>query len=189
MDYATWANVILVFVLVIITAFYAIDAHKARKAAEGSARAALAQAEAAKRSLDLLTKQIEEQAGMGRTIVKSTIQSALTNIEYWRALNLANLAARYALPATIEIVPIDAAPAVRHARSISIEGSEQLASAFDSMRLAQNECMMLRDTKQNSPQIIQRIAESAQRYLGSASLSLAEAQRLLQLQEQSASQS
>ena len=81
--------------------------------------ASTAQADAARRSLDLVFRQLEKQASIGRTIIKTAIQAAINSIEYWRAQNCANLTGNYSLPGDIKIVP-SAARAVQHARAISI---------------------------------------------------------------------
>lgn len=172
MDYTAWVNVALTAALVGVTAWYARDAEKMRKAAE-------AQAEATRQTLNLLTKQSEEQAGAGKTIVKSAIQSALANLEYWKAQNLENLAALRTLPQAIQITPPESAAAVRHARAISVEGSEELSSAFDSFRRAEWEASMLGLLKQDSAQIVQRLGSGFFQYLDDGAASLYAAQRLL----------
>ncbi|HZT72805.1 MAG TPA: hypothetical protein VE996_04060 [Terriglobales bacterium] len=174
MDYAAWVNVVLAAALVGVTAWYARDAGKMRKAAE-------AQADATRRTLDLLTKQSEEQAGVRKTIVKTAIETARVNLNYWKEQKIADLAALRILPQPVQLTPPESASAVRHARAISVDGSEQLSSAFDSFRLAEWEITMLALLKEDSVQIVERLRTGFHQYLDEAGTSLDRAQRCLYL--------
>ena len=168
--WATVVNAVLVSALVGVTVWYAIEASKARKAAER-------QAAASEASLRALRHEAELQAGLSRTIVKTAMQTAVRNIEYWEPEGKAyNLAIQYQLPKDVELLPPNAHRAVEQARGISVEGSEELSSAFDSLRLAQLQLQILRDAKQTSPQFYQSNASQFLGYLREASLALSTAQ-------------
>jgi uncharacterized protein YjeT (DUF2065 family) len=170
--WASAVNAISVLVLVVVTIFYAREASKSRKAAER-------QAETSEETLRMLRLQIEEQAGLGRTIVKTAMQSALRAIEYWQQENnVYNLATLHQLPSDINLVPEGARSAVEHARRISVEGSEQLSSSFDSLRFAETEITIMRDAKQTDVRFYEARASNANRHLTEAKCALEQAQRL-----------
>lgn len=107
------------------------------------------------------------------------MQSALRAIEYWQQeSNIHNLATLLQLPSDINLVPEGARSAVEHARRISVEGSEELSSCFDSLRFAETEITIMRDAKQTEPRFYQARASQANRHLTEAKFALERAQRL-----------
>lgn len=168
--WATVVNVVLVAVLVGVTIWYAFEASKARKAAER-------QAAASEASLRALRHEADLQEGLSRTIVKTAMQTAVRNLEYWEPEGKAyNLAIQYQIPKDVQLLPPNAHGAVEHARRISVQGSEELSSAFDSLRLAQLELQIIRDGKQVLPEFYQSHATKFVGYLKEASLALSTTQ-------------
>jgi len=145
---ASAVNAVCVLVLARITGRYARstaeileESRKARAvaerqaaAAQAQAAAAQAQANAAHESLAILRQQLEDQLGLGHGIVQSSIQSAVSAIQYWKSQPLNKLATVRGLPPTDGLVPVNASAAVEHARRISIEGAQHLSAAFDDLR-------------------------------------------------------
>lgn len=107
------------------------ESRKARSANESSASAALA-------SVHLMRQQLEDEAGLGRSIVQTTIDSATNAVAYWKEQKISSLSP-YRLPPTDSLVPSDADAAVNHARRISLSIASKLSSAFDDLRNARNE--------------------------------------------------
>ena len=166
MAWATVVNAIMVAALVGITAWYAREAGRARRAAKR-------QAAAAEASLRALRHQAELEAGLSKTIVKTAMQTALRNIEYWEPKgNAYNLAVQHQLPNEVELLPPNSQRAVEHARRISVEGSEELSSSFDSLRLAELELQILAAAKPSIPEFFQSHASNFLGYLGQARLDL-----------------
>ena len=128
----------------------AIEAARSGKenaqAAKQSATAAEGSANAATQSLELMRQQMEEQADLGRSIVKTTVDTAAATIDHWRALKVPNLQVTR-LPNTDDLVPSRADSAVEHARRISQEAALKLSSAFDDLRNARRELETLRNTQ------------------------------------------
>jgi len=168
--WASVVNAVLVAVLVGVTIWYAVEASKARKASER-------QAAASEATLRALRRKAELQTGISRTIVKTAMQTALRNIECWSVKGKAyNLAVQHQLPKDVALLPLNADRAVEHARGISVEGSEELSSSFDSLRLAQLQLSILQDPKQTSPEFFQTNASEFTHHLEEASLALSTAQ-------------
>jgi hypothetical protein len=106
------------------------------------------------------------------------MQSALRAIEYWQQENnIQNLAMLHHLPIDVNLLPEGAHFAVEHARRISVEGSEELSSCFDSLRFAETEITIMRDAKQTDVHFYQARASKANRHLTDAKTALEEAQR------------
>jgi hypothetical protein len=101
-----------------------------------SAEAATTSANAAQESLWLMRQQFQEQAGLGHSVVQSAIESAISQITYWKAQPLSNLAKHRALPPTDSLVPANALAAVDHARRIDQQAAQLVSSAFDDLRNA-----------------------------------------------------
>ena len=179
-DWPSWINAALVFALVAITAYYAWSTAKILDESRKSRQAAERQAAAAEESIRVLRQRWEEEAGLSRTIVAAAIQTATRNIEYWKNANILNLAAIYALPKTIDMLPVDHHSAVQHARRISVAASVELAGAFDNLRMAKTEIEILRDAKDTSIAFCQQHSAAATNFLDSAMLDLSEAQKYLQ---------
>jgi hypothetical protein len=162
--------VALVAVLVGVTWKYARSTSAILTESGKMRLAAEKQASAAQRSVDLLTSQIQEQLGLGRSVVKSAIESALSAIAYWKQRPLTSVAMAPGLPPSDNLVPANALAAVEQARRISSEAAEQLSSAFDDLRNAVNEIERLRH---NTPEarglgFLETTASHAPQYLDDA---------------------
>jgi hypothetical protein len=147
-----WVNAISVVVLVAVTAYYAWttrrilrESEKMRKAAEKQAAAASAQASAAFDTLYHLRQQVEELQGLGKSIVRAAIDSAVSAIENWRRFDIRNnFAIAEAFPPSDGLVPGNAQAVLEHARRISEDCFALLSGAFDDLRMAHNEIEALR---------------------------------------------
>jgi len=177
---AAVVNVLAVAVLVGVTIHYARTTAKILEESRKSREAAERQAAAAEESIRAFRQQIEEQAGLSRTIVASAIQSAIRNIEYWSRANVFNLACTHAIPANIDLVPDNSRAAVEHARRISVDGSVELSGAFDNLRSARTEIEILRDAKQTPAHFYEKHSQEALKYLGLAKPDLDAAQGYFQ---------
>src|SRR5215472_14692699 len=150
---ASIANVILASILVWTTIQYARstakileESRKSReaielqaKAAQSQASASEAQANAAFESIHLLRERLEDELGLGRSIIQSAIDSAVSAISYWKQRPLAQTASAPGFPPSDDLIPANALRAVEHARHVSPEAAEELSSAFDDLRKARNE--------------------------------------------------
>jgi hypothetical protein len=171
---AAVANVLLVAVLVWVTWQYARSTDAILRESEKARLAAENQASAAQKSVDLLMSQLQEQLGLGRGVIQSTIESALTAIAYWKQRPLTSVAAAPGLPPSDNLIPANALAAVEHARRISPEAAQQLSSAFDDLRNAVNEIERVRH---NTPEarglgFLETTASNAPHYLDEASKKL-----------------
>ena len=126
------------------TAAQLAASQKQVEAAIKSADAATTSANAAQESLSLMRHQFEEQAGIGQSIVQSAIESAISQITWWKAKDLERLARFQGLPLTDNLVPANATTAVDHARRISAPAAQELSAAFDALRTAQSEIESMR---------------------------------------------
>ena len=157
------------------------ESQKARVAAQQQALAAQAQASVAQRSLELLHQQFEDQQGLGKSVVQTTIDSATSAVAYWKELDINNLNS-YRIPPTDNLVPSNANAAVDHARRISTQGAEKLSSAFDDLRNAQNEIEGMKQGVKLTGQVAGMYASNckrAERLFDSAWTKLLEAKALL----------
>jgi hypothetical protein len=147
-----WINAVSVIVLVAVTGYYAWttrnilkESEKMRKAAEKQAIAADAQASVANATLAHLRHQVEELQGLGKSTVRTTVDSVISSIEDWRKLDIReNLVTAEAFPSPAGLVPENASIALEHARRISEDCVSALTSAFDDLRAAQNQIEILR---------------------------------------------
>lgn len=135
--------------------------------------------EISRQQVDILLNQYQEEAGFGRTIVKSAIQTALRNIEYWEAHHIDNMHGLQIIPLDIVIVPPEAPSAVKHARRFSVKGSELLSSAFDYLRHAEYDANTLGLLRQDSMAIIKRYSEGFNNKLAEAKQLIIEASKSL----------
>src|SRR5215472_17327574 len=136
---AAVVNSLSVVILVAVTAYYAKktadileESRKARIASES-------QALAAQHSLDLLRAQLVDQLGIGRAVIESAIESAMSAISYWKQRPLTNVSKGPGLPPSGNLVPANALAAVEHARRFSPQAAQELSSAFDDLRSAVSE--------------------------------------------------
>jgi hypothetical protein len=150
-SYIEWINAVSVVVLVGVTAYYAWttrkilrESEKMRIAAEKQATASAGQANAAFATLDLLRQQFEDLQGLGASIVRTTIDSAVEQIAQWKKLDIkSNFISAEAYPAP-ELVPKNSQGALEHARRVSDECVTLLRSAFDDLSAAQIQIEILR---------------------------------------------
>lgn len=128
----------------------ATEAAKAAKdnatAAKQAASAADSSAIAAQQSVALVRQQLEEQENLGRSIVITTIDSAIRTIDHWRNLHLENFSSAQ-IPPTDDFVPDTASSAVEHSRRISLDVVSQLSSAFDDLKQAKLEIELQRTSE------------------------------------------
>jgi hypothetical protein len=116
-----------------------------RKAAEAQATSAAAQATTAQDTLQHLRQQVEDLSGLGKSIVRTTIDSIVRSIEDWKNLDIkSNLATAQSFPSPGGLIPESAQSAIEHARRVSDNCVNLLTSAFDDLRSAQYHIEMLR---------------------------------------------
>lgn len=151
-DVVQIVNAVSVVILVGVTGYYAWttrkildESAKMRRAAEQQAASAMSQAAAAKGSLTILQQQIEELVGLGESVIKTTIDTAVRGIEDWKKLDIKNnLATAELFPSPHGLVPDSAQAAIEHARRVSEECVDLLVGAFADLRSAQKHIEMLR---------------------------------------------
>ena len=131
-------NAISVVTLAVITWHYARSTKAIFEESKKARSAAEAQASAASLSVSLLQRQLEEQFGLGRSIVDSAIESLMKQIEYWKSQDIKKLALCNGLAPTTDLVPSFFQSAVDHARRVSPAAGEALLKASDSAKLAKN---------------------------------------------------
>jgi hypothetical protein len=148
---AAIASVILAGVLALITRHYASitnkilkESEKSRRAAELQASSSQAQATAAFESIALVRQQMEDQLGLGRSVIHTVIDSAISAIARWKSLPLTHVAKAPGFPPSDDLIPANATNAVEHARRISHEMASQLSSAFDELKSARSEIERIR---------------------------------------------
>jgi hypothetical protein len=150
--FAAIAGIGLTLALTVTTIAYAFltngilrESQKSRLAAEKQANAAQSQASVAQRTLGVLQQQIDDQAGLGYSVMQATMGNAMSAIEYWKGLDLPRFANMSCLPPTDGLVPADTAAALNHARRIHGDSARRLSSAFDELRTARNEIEVMRE--------------------------------------------
>jgi hypothetical protein len=121
------------------------ETSKARVATERSAAAAQESASATFQSLHLMRQQLEEQAGIGRLTVESTIDSAVSAIDHLKSQGLGQWVVVRALPPTANLFPQKAGAATDHAARISTPLAMKLSAAFDDLRMAFDQIERLRN--------------------------------------------
>lgn len=148
---ASVVSVILAGVLVWTTIRYASstanileESRKSRKAIESQASASRAQASAAFQSIELVRQQLEDQLGIGRSVIHSAVDSAVSAISYWKERPVTDVAKALGLPPTDNLIPANASAAIEHARRIDPQVAQELSSAFDDLRNASHEIERIR---------------------------------------------
>jgi hypothetical protein len=136
---ASIVNAISVVILVRITSRYAESTQQILEESRKSREAAEKQAAAAQANIDFLQHQIETQAGLGRMMVQSAIESRITSITYWRSLPLSDLSRATSLPNPNDLLPANLSSALEHARGISPTIGQLFSEAVDNLRIAKNE--------------------------------------------------
>jgi hypothetical protein len=124
-------------------------------------------------------QQLEEQAGLGQSVVQSAIESAISQITWWKAKDLEGLARTQGLPLTDNLVPANATAAVDHARRISALAAQELSAAFDALRNAQSEIESMRHVELGLGTALGHFARGsklAQEYLETAFAKIQKAQ-------------
>jgi hypothetical protein len=114
------------------------------KAAQSQSSASQAQASAAFESIALVREQLEDQLGLGRSVIHSAIDRAVSAISYWKERPLADVAKAPGLPPSDNLIPPNASAAVEHARRNAPQVTQELSSAFDDLRNARNEIERIR---------------------------------------------
>jgi len=135
---AAVVNAVSVVILALITRQYARSTKAILEESKKARSAAESQASAASLSVSLLQRQIEEQFGLGQSIVASAVESLMKQIEYWKSQDIKKLALCNGLPPTTDLVPPIFQAAVEHARRISPVAGEALLKASDEVKLAKN---------------------------------------------------
>jgi hypothetical protein len=175
---AAIVNAVSVIALVGITWHYARltgkildESHKSREAAERQATAAQA-------NIDFLKRQLEEEKGLGRLNLRSTISTAIRSIQYWNALRLGDLSRAGSLPDPNNLVPPNSQTVLDHARSVSPFVGKLVAEGFDYLEIAKNEIVRVKNA--NAAIQIKALyddrASEANSYLSLALTKLEEAQ-------------
>jgi hypothetical protein len=149
---AEWINAISVVVLVAVTWYYARTNNRILKESEKMRRAAELQAAAAAATLRRLKEQAVHQNALSRSIVRTTIDSAIQNAKDWKGLIRINFVNGYTFPSPDNLVPADFHGVMQHAREISLDCANSLSSAFDDLRSAQKEIEVLRQGSKGTPQ-------------------------------------
>jgi len=84
-------------------------------------------------------QQLDDQLGLGQSVIHTAVDSAVSEIKYWKDLPVANVAAAPGLPAPDNLIPANASSAVEHARRVSESAAALLSSAFEDVRKAISE--------------------------------------------------
>jgi len=172
-------NAVFLVILVLITAWYAWSTARILGQVSRQTEATVRQALATEKSLANLQQTIEEQRGIGLTILTSALQSALRGIEHWKNENLVNLAFLNALPERVALVPEIGRRAVGHARLISPPAAVEMASALDELERCEEQFEIARRLHGRPSHEIERQCGRIRSLLESAELALLHAQELL----------
>lgn len=190
MAIASVVNAVTVVVLAIITAWYAFSAKRQANAAENQAKAATVQAEAAKsqslaahsqataalETIAALREETFNQRATARQVVLHSIQTAISNIEYWEGQGtLESRAQQRAFPQTIALLPSNQSYALDSARMLSHDLASQLNTAFNILGRATSHIESMRVTQQD-----QLNMQLVTRQSGETRELLAEAKALIQ---------
>jgi len=103
------------------------------------------QDETARNLLKLQQAIEDQQAGIGRQMVLSAIDSAITSIKYWNTLPLSEIKTATSLPDPRDLVPRDGSTVLHHARSISAAVGQFMSEGIDRLELARNEIERLKN--------------------------------------------
>ena len=180
------ASAILTVVLVGTTIAYVVITNRILVESQKSRVAAEQQASSARKTVEVLQQQIEDQLGLGRSVVQSAIDSAVSAIAYWKTLDLPTLARLRGLPPTESLVPANAVSAVGHASRIDSSMAQLVSSAFDDLRNVQNEIDAMKgvdDVVGRGMDFYKHTTYSAERYLSEAFEKLQRARSSLLRQE------
>jgi hypothetical protein len=139
----TIVNAVATFALVMITAWYARLTSKILSQSQEQTVAMREQAVATKEAVSLSRQTAQDQRQIGRSIIASTVQTALRNIEYYRALEIEELSADYSLPERAFLVPEGGSHAVQQAKLWTSDASVELASALDTLRHAEGQYQII----------------------------------------------
>jgi len=166
------------------TAAQLAASQKQVEAAIKSAGAATSSANAAHESLRLMRQQLEEQAGLGQSVLQSAIESAISAIQFWRGQDLPRLANMRGLPPTDNLAPQNISVALNHARKIDLPAAQHVSSAFDDLQAARLELEIMREIAPGrimGPSFFDPKCNSVTQYLNNAFEKLQRAQATLLL--------
>lgn len=172
-------NLIILFVLAGLTAWYAWATHRILDEIRRQTKALEEQSNATRESVLILRKSTEDQYGVGQMIVASALQSAFRNIERWSDPKIINLAFLGALPDRVFLIPNNGQSAVEHARVISSQAAVELAGAMDDLRRGEEEMEVLRRLHGRPSHEIEKQFAHVRSLLGSARNNLLSSQKLL----------
>ena len=141
-EWLAFANTVVVVVLTIITGWYAWSTAQMLRHLKEQTEATRKQAETAERTLQHLLQAAEEQKGVARTVVQTTIEAALTNVGHWQEQNLVNLATIHAVPEVV-LVPESGMRAVEHARVVAPAAAVPLSRALAILEQCKSEFEIL----------------------------------------------
>lgn len=141
-EWLALANAILVLALTGITGWYAWSTAQMLRQLKVQSEATQRQAVTAERTLQHLLQVAEEQRGVARTVVQTTIEAALTHVEHWRGQNLVNLANLYAIPEVV-LVPESGVRAIEHARAVAPAAAAPLSRALALLERCESEFEVL----------------------------------------------
>jgi len=116
---------------------------------------------------------------VAHTVVQTTIETALTNIEHWRAQNLVNLASLHAIP-EVALVPESGVRAIEHARVIAPGAAGPLSRALALLEHCESEFEVLSILGGRSMADARRQTERIQTMFAEADEQLHLAQRAIQ---------
>jgi hypothetical protein len=170
-DPSNWVIAVATVANVLVTATYVLITRGLWQQTKKSADAATTSANAAQESVRLMRQQLDEQAGLGRSMVKTAVASAISATTSWRAQNIANLATTRSLPPTDDLVPADGRAVLYHAARIDPEAAELISSAFDDMGQARSKIESIRHAETNVGRVagLYDLARAeTERYLDSA---------------------
>jgi hypothetical protein len=177
---AAVVNAVSVVVLVWITKRYSESTAAILEESRKARAAAESQASAARQSVAVLQRQFEEQLGLGLSVVKNTIDSAISSISYWKQRDLKTGARAPGFPPSDGLTPSNAISAVEHARRISAEVAQHLSSAFDALRNTRNEIERMRAVgSAKSTTFLETSPSRADEFLSDAFAKLQKARGLL----------
>ncbi len=142
-EWLALASTIAVVVLTGITGWYAWSTAKMLRQLREQTEATRKQADAAERTLQHLLQVAEEQRGVARTVVQTTIETALSNIAHWQNKNLVNLVATHSLPVHVQLVPVSGQRAIEHARTVAPDAALPLSDALTLLQQCESEFQIL----------------------------------------------
>ena len=167
-----FVNLISLPILILITAGYAVCTYYTLKATRTLSEATKSTAESSKQSIQIMKQQTEKAAAISRTIVASAINTAKTNIEQWKRIDIHTYALHSRIPENVTLVPLNTQSAIEHSGLISAEGTFDLISAFENLRRASWELNFLSKCHQFAVAAVKDHTTHAKNYMETASAEL-----------------